>query len=53
MARRFTVILWVVVTLPLVFVGFVALVATGAKMGDIQREAQADLRARQDELAKS
>jgi glycosyltransferase 2 family protein len=53
MARRFTLILWVVVTLPLMIVGFVALVASGAKMGDIQREAQAEMRARQDELAKS
>ncbi len=53
MARRFTLILWVVVTLPLMIVGFVALIATGAKMGDIHREAQAEIRARQDELAKS
>ncbi len=53
MARRFTLILWVVVTLPLVIVGFVALVASGAKMADIQREAHAEMRARQDELAKS
>jgi hypothetical protein len=53
MARRFTLILWGVVTLPLLIVGFVALVASGAKMGDIHREAQAEIRARQDELAKS
>ncbi|MBV9772189.1 MAG: flippase-like domain-containing protein, partial [Bryobacterales bacterium] len=53
MARRFTLILWGVVTLPLVIVGFIALVASGAKMGDIHREAQAEMRARQDELAKS
>jgi uncharacterized protein (TIRG00374 family) len=53
MARRFTLILWGVVTLPLLIVGFVALVASGAKMGDIQRQAQAEMRARQDELAKS
>jgi uncharacterized protein (TIRG00374 family) len=53
MARRFTLILWGVVTLPLLIVGFVALVASGSKMGDIQREAQAEMRARQDELAKS
>jgi uncharacterized protein (TIRG00374 family) len=53
MARRFTLILWGVVTLPLLIVGFVALVASGAKIGNIQREAQAEIRARQDELAKS
>ena len=34
----------------LLVVGFVALIASGAKMGDIQREAQAEMRARQDEL---
>ncbi len=45
--------LFAVVTLPLLVVGFIALVASGAKMGDIQREAQAEMRARQDELAKS
>jgi uncharacterized protein (TIRG00374 family) len=53
MARRFTLILWAVVTLPLLIVGFIALVASGTKMGDVQREAQAEMRARQDELAKS
>ena len=53
MARRFAFILFVVVTVPLLIVGFVALIATGAKMGDIQREAEAEMRARQDELAKS
>jgi hypothetical protein len=53
MARRFAFILFVVVTVPLLIVGFVALIASGAKMGDIHREAQAEMRARQDELAKS
>jgi hypothetical protein len=53
MARRFTLILWGVVTLPLLIVGFFALIASGSKMGDIQREAQAEMRARQDSLAKS
>jgi len=53
MARRFAFILFVVVTVPLLVVGFFALIASGAKMGDIQREAQAEMRARQDELAKS
>lgn len=53
MSRRFAFILFVVVTVPLLVVGFVALIASGAKMGDIHREAQAEMRARQDELAKS
>jgi hypothetical protein len=53
MARRFTVILWAVVTVPLLVAGFIALIASGAKMGDIHREAQAEIRARQDQLAKS
>jgi glycosyltransferase 2 family protein len=53
MARRFTLILWGVVTLPLIIAGLIALVASGAKMGDIQREAQAEIRARQDQLARS
>lgn len=53
MARRFAGILFAVVTVPLLIVGFIALIASGAKMGDIHREAQAEIRARQDELAKS
>ncbi len=53
MARRFTLILWAVVTVPLLIAGFIALVASGSKMGDLQRDAQAEMRARQDELAKS
>ena len=53
MARRFAFILFAVVTMPLLIVGFIALIASGAKMGEIQREAQAEMRARQDELAKS
>jgi uncharacterized protein (TIRG00374 family) len=52
MARRFTLILWGVVTLPLLIVGFIALVATGVDMGEIHREARAEMRARQDELAR-
>jgi uncharacterized protein (TIRG00374 family) len=53
MARRFTLILWGVITLPLVLVGFVDVVATGAKIGDMHREAQAEMRARQDELTRT
>ena len=53
MARRFAFILFAVVTIPLLVAGFIALIASGAKMGDLQREAQAEMRARQNELAKS
>jgi hypothetical protein len=53
MAGRFTLILWGLITLPLLIVGFIALVASGAKMGEIHREARAEMRARQDELTRS
>ena len=52
MSRRFALILWAVLTLPLLIVGFIALIASGSKMGDIQREAEAEMRARQDQLTK-
>lgn len=45
-ARRFTLLLWGVITLPLLLAGFVAMVVTGAKIVDIHREAQAEMRAR-------
>jgi hypothetical protein len=45
-ARRFTLLLWGVITLPLLFAGFVAVVVTGAKIGEIHREARAEMRAR-------
>ena len=53
MARRFALILWGVVTLPLVIVGFIDVVTTGAKIGEMHREAQAEMRARQDELSRT
>jgi len=53
LARRFALILWSVVTLPLLIVGFVALVATGAKVAEIHREAKAEMRARQDASSKA
>jgi len=53
MARRFAGILFAGVTIPLLIVGFIALVASGAKMGQLQREAKAEMRARQDELSKT
>lgn len=52
-ARRFTLLLWGIITLPLLVGGFVAMVVTGAKIGEIHREAQARMRARQEELSKS
>ncbi|HEX5228541.1 MAG TPA: lysylphosphatidylglycerol synthase transmembrane domain-containing protein [Bryobacteraceae bacterium] len=51
LARRFAGILFAGITVPLLVVGLIALVATGVKMGDIQREAQAEIRARQEELS--
>lgn len=51
MARRFAFILFVVVTVPLLVVGFIAVIASGVKMGEIHREAQAEMRAHQDQLA--
>ncbi|HUA19977.1 MAG TPA: lysylphosphatidylglycerol synthase transmembrane domain-containing protein [Bryobacteraceae bacterium] len=53
MARRFAGILFAGVTVPLLLVGLIALVASGAKMSDLHREAQAEMRARQDELSKT
>jgi len=49
-ARRFTLLLWGVITLPLLFAGFVAMVVTGAKIGEIHREAKAEMKARQEKL---
>jgi uncharacterized protein (TIRG00374 family) len=46
MARRFSFILWAIVTLPLLLVGFVALAITGMRMGDIHHEAHTSVRNR-------
>ncbi|HTR39962.1 MAG TPA: lysylphosphatidylglycerol synthase transmembrane domain-containing protein [Bryobacteraceae bacterium] len=53
MARRFAGILFAGVTVPLLVVGLIALIASGAKMSDLHREAQAEMRARQDALSKT
>jgi glycosyltransferase 2 family protein len=53
MARRFAFILWAVITVPLLVVGFIALIASGSKMGDLQREAEAEMRGRPDQVTKS
>jgi uncharacterized membrane protein YbhN (UPF0104 family) len=38
-AANFSVVLWSVITLPLLIAGFIALAITGLKMGEIHREA--------------
>ena len=42
-AKRFSVVLWAVVTLPLLIVGFFALVITGARIGELSRRAKAEI----------
>jgi uncharacterized protein (TIRG00374 family) len=39
-AKRFSVILWIIVTLPLLFAGFVALSVTGFKLRELQKAAE-------------
>jgi glycosyltransferase 2 family protein len=41
MAKRFSVIVWGIVTLPLLIAGFVALSVTGFKLGELQKTASA------------
>jgi hypothetical protein len=40
-AKRFSLILWAVITLPLIVVGFFALAVTGLKMSHLHRDATA------------
>ncbi len=40
LAKRFSILLWCVITLPLLVAGFVALAITGLKMNELRREAQ-------------
>jgi uncharacterized protein (TIRG00374 family) len=47
LAKRFSVLLWAAVTLPLLLVGFIALAMTGANMQDLHREAQDEMNARE------
>ncbi|MBX9601310.1 MAG: flippase-like domain-containing protein [Bryobacteraceae bacterium] len=42
-AARFSLVLWGVVTLPLLLGGFVAMVVTGVRLGQLQREAAAHM----------
>jgi uncharacterized membrane protein YbhN (UPF0104 family) len=39
-AKEFSVVLWAVVTLPLLITGFIALLITGAKLGKLHQEAR-------------
>ncbi len=40
MAKRFSLILWAIVTIPLILVGFLVLILSGAKMAHLHREAR-------------
>ena len=42
-AKQFSVVLWAVVTLPLLIVGFIALAITGARIGELRREAKSEV----------
>ncbi len=41
LAKRFSILLWVVITIPLLFTGFIALAITGIKMDELRRHAEA------------
>lgn len=47
-AQRFSFILWGIVTLPLVLVGFIAVGVTGLNMGQLQRDARTSMQSRDD-----
>ena len=46
-AKRFSLILWAVVTIPLIIIGFIALALEGINMSHLQREATAAAKERQ------
>ena len=48
-AKRFSVIMWAVVTLPLLIVGFIALAITGAKIGELHFHAHSQMPGRDPE----
>jgi glycosyltransferase 2 family protein len=50
-AKRFSIILWAVITIPLVIVGFLALAVTGVKMSHLHRDAAAAARQNKEETA--
>jgi uncharacterized membrane protein YbhN (UPF0104 family) len=41
LAKRFSFVLWAVITLPLLVAGFIALAVTGLKLRELKREAEA------------
>jgi uncharacterized membrane protein YbhN (UPF0104 family) len=50
-AKRFSLILWAVITLPLVLVGFLALAITGVKMSHLHKDATAAAKLSKEEAA--
>ena len=46
-AQRFSLILWGILTLPLVVVGFVVVGFTGLKLGQLQRDARTSMQTRE------
>ena len=43
-AKRFSIILWTAITIPLLLVGFIAVAITGVKMGDLHKNAREHMR---------
>ncbi len=50
-AKRFSLILWGVVTIPLIIIGFLALAVTGVKMSHLHRDASAAAKQNREEAA--
>lgn len=46
-AKRFSIILWTAITVPLLVVGFIAVAVTGVKMGDLHKDAKEQIRKRE------
>jgi uncharacterized protein (TIRG00374 family) len=46
LAKRFSVVMWSVITLPLLTAGFVALAITGARLGELRKQAESSVRGR-------
>jgi hypothetical protein len=42
-AKEFSLVLWAVVTVPLLIVGFIALAITGARLGELSRKAHSEM----------
>lgn len=42
-AKEFSLVLWAVVTLPLLIAGFIALAITGARLGELSRKAHSEM----------